>query len=242
MVAATQDGTLFLDEVGELPLTAQVKLLRLLQAKEYTVIGETRVTKSNARVVAATNRDLEDEVKKGRFREDLYYRLNVIQVELPPLRKRREDIAPLAHHFLRLCAQRTERPEVVAFTEDAVAAIVAHDWPGNIRELENTIKRAVLLTPGPIVGVDVLRLSLPRATAPVLSLLPPPARPAPDHQGIAIDLRATVDAYETKIVVRVLDSVGWNQRRAAALLGLQRTTLIEMMKRKGLLNPHRRVA
>lgn len=241
-VAAAEDGTLFLDEVGELPLSAQVKLLRLLQAREFTVVGTNRPSKSNARIVAATNRDLEVEVQKGRFREDLYYRLNVIPIELPPLRERRSDIASLAHHFLRLSAERSGARHVVGFSTAAIEALEACDWPGNIRALENCVERAVLLARGPIVDLDVLGPSLPKRAMPELAAIRPMAAPPASEPSLKIDFRASVDEFETKLLRQALDSVGWNQRRAAACLGLQRTTLIEMMKRKGLLVVQRRVA
>ncbi|MBV9946029.1 MAG: sigma-54-dependent Fis family transcriptional regulator, partial [Myxococcales bacterium] len=155
-VAAAEGGTLFLDEVGELPLQVQVKLLRLLQQREYSMVGDSKVIKSDVRIVAATNRDLEAEVNARRFREDLFYRLNVIHIELPALRDRPEDIEPLAKHFLNSCVARTGRFDVVGFSPEALGVLRAHAWPGNVRSLENTIERAVLLTAGPHVGVEDL--------------------------------------------------------------------------------------
>ena len=154
LVAAAEGGTLFLDEVGELPLAVQVKLLRLLQQREYTPLGETRATKCDVRIVAATNRDLEAEVKAGRFREDLYYRLNVIHVELPALRERVGDLGLLARHFCRVFAERSGRDDLRGLSDEAVAAIEAYPWPGNVRALENAIERGTLLARGPYVEAE----------------------------------------------------------------------------------------
>jgi sigma-54 specific flagellar transcriptional regulator A len=226
-VAAAEGGTLFLDEIGELPLSLQVKLLRLLQQREYSPVGDSRTHHCDIRVVAATNRDLEQEVAEGRFREDLYYRLNVIHVNLPPLRERAEDIEPLAEHFFRLCAGRCGRDDLTGLAPDALAAIKAHDWPGNIRALENAVEHAVLLAVGP----EVTAADLPSRVRGVegredgrnlLKELPQ----------AGIDLRATVEEYESRLIKQALDRTGWNKNRAAQLLGLNRTTLVEMIKRK----------
>ena len=231
-VAAAEGGTLFLDEVGELPLQVQVKLLRLLQQREYSMVGDSRVVKSDVRIVAATNRDLEVEVEARRFREDLFYRLNVIHIVLPALRDRPEDIEPLARHFLNSSVARTGRVDVVGFSPEALAFLRAHPWPGNVRSLENTIERAVLLTMGPLVTPDDLpeRMRQSSATMPVAQPATSSA-PLPDS---GIDLRAVVELYENRLIVQALERTGRNKNRAAQLLGLNRTTLVEMLKRKGL--------
>jgi DNA-binding NtrC family response regulator len=231
-VAAAEGGTLFLDEVGELPLQVQVKLLRLLQQREYTMVGDSRVTKCDVRIVAATNRDLEAEVKARRFREDLFYRLNVIHIELPALRERPEDIAPLARHFLNASVARTGRLDVVGFAPEALEVLSAHAWPGNVRSLENTIERAVLLTAGPLVSVEDLpeRLRLQSATLECAK----PAKSSAPLPEAGIDLRAVIESYENRLILEALERTGRNKNRAAQLLGLNRTTLVEMMKRKGL--------
>ena len=138
-VAAAEGGTLFLDEVGELPLQLQVKILRLLQQREYSPVGDARVVKCDVRIVAATNRDLDEEVARGRFREDLFYRLNVIHLHLPALRERAGDIPHLAEHFRKLHAERSGRADIVGFSPEALELLRASDWPGNIRALENAI-------------------------------------------------------------------------------------------------------
>jgi sigma-54 dependent transcriptional regulator, flagellar regulatory protein len=265
-VAAAEGGTLFLDEVGELSLSAQVKLLRLLQQREYTPIGETRPVACNVRVVAATNRDLEKEVAAGRFRQDLYYRLDVVHVHLPPLRERKNEIRPLIAHFFKLAVERTGRTDVIAFDPSVIAILEADEWPGNIRALENTIERAVLLARGPYIDMDCLPARLlaraallapPIPVAPPVVAQPPPSStqtttssllampprggsgkhrftlPPSTGDGI-VDLRAAVDMLESRLIRRALEQSKNNKQRAADLLGIKRTTLIDMMKRKGL--------
>ena len=227
-VAAAEGGTLFLDEIGELPLALQVKLLRLLQQREYSPVGDSRTLKCDIRVVAATNRDLEVEVTEGRFREDLYYRLNVIHVHLPPLRERADDVDLLANHFFRVCADRCGRDDLTNFSEDALAAIQAHDWPGNVRALENAVEHAVLLAVGPEVTSGDLP-SRVRGAGPTREDAKKLLRDLPQA---GIDLRATVEEYESGLIKQALDRTGWNKNRAAQLLGLNRTTLVEMIKRK----------
>jgi len=228
-VAAAEGGTLFLDEIGELPMLVQVKLLRLLQQREYSMVGETRITKSDIRIVAATNRDLEADVAAHRFREDLFYRLNVIHLELPALRERAEDIDLLAMHFLHACVARTGRRDVLGFTPEAFETLRGYAWPGNVRSLENTVERAVLLTVGPLVTV---------ADLPERMRQPSPApKPSESQQALperGIDLRAAVEQYENQLITQALERTGRNKNRAAQLLGLNRTTLVEMLKRKGI--------
>jgi sigma-54 dependent transcriptional regulator, flagellar regulatory protein len=256
LVASAEGGTLFLDEVGELPLAVQVKLLRLLQQREYTPVGESRALKADVRIVAATNRDLAREVKAGRFREDLYYRLNVIHVRLPALRERRSDIIPLARHFLRQTAERVGRPDVERFSIEAETRLAGRDWQGNVRELENVVERAVLLSPDAVVCEEcIIGLQPSRAPRPVSVLAPAPAlaapapapaparalssfravAPQPDADSTAeveIDLRAKVDAYENSLIRSALARHGNNKTKAAQSLGLHRTTFVEMLKRK----------
>ena len=254
LVAAAEGGTLFLDEIGELPLAVQVKLLRLFQQREYTPVGESRAVKADVRIVAATNRDLALEVKAGRFREDLYYRLNVIHVRIPALRDRRSDIAPLARHFLRTSADRVGRPDVSSFSDAALARLVARNWEGNVRELENVVERAVLLTPESIVHEESIVGMASRAPGPSSMFAPArapsmpatvarlqsgfPSARAPGAQDsfedAEIDLRAKVEAYESSLIRSALARHGNNKTKAAQSLGLHRTTLVEMIKRKQL--------
>ena len=147
---SAEGGTLFLDEIGDLPLELQPKLLRLLQERCYERVGETQTRASNVRILAATNRNLEAELAAGRFREDLYYRLNVIEVTVPPLRDRPGDILPLAEHLLRFFAKQNGKP-ISGFAEPVREAILRYPWPGNIRELRNAVERGVILAAGPVV-------------------------------------------------------------------------------------------
>jgi DNA-binding NtrC family response regulator len=227
LVAAAEGGTLFLDEVGELPLAVQVKILRLLQQREYSPVGESRSLKCDVRIVAATNRDLEQEVANGRFREDLYYRLNIIHLALPALRDRASDVEALANHFFKTSAERAGRMDLFGFTPEAMEALVAYEWPGNIRSLENVIERAVLLSQGPYIGLEALPERLrgePSPQSTHVSTLP---------EG-GIDVKQTIELYENELIRQALSKTGRNKNRAAQLLGVNRTTLVEMIKRKGL--------
>jgi sigma-54 specific flagellar transcriptional regulator A len=225
-VAQAEGGTLFLDEIGELPLALQAKLLRLLQQREYTPVGDNRTLRCDVRIVAATNRDLAREVAEGRFREDLYYRLNVIHLHLPPLRERMEDLDALVPHFFQSALEMAGRDDLVGCDEDAMDALRAHDWPGNVRELENTVQRAVLLAPGPWVRRSDLPVVLGerRSSAALVHRLP----------SDGINLRDAVEEYESNLIKQALERTSWNKNRAAQLLGLNRTTLVEMVKRKNL--------
>jgi len=223
-VAAAEGGTLFLDEIGELPLGLQVKLLRLLQAHEYSPVGDMRVYKANVRIVAATNIDLEQAVHESTFREDLYYRLNVVQLHMPPLRARLEDISPLVRHFLYKAREKTGRMDILGVSREAMELLVTWQWPGNVRELENTIERAVLLCGTSKIGPEDL---------------PPRVRGATTENRVGaalpqtgLDLRTAVEDFENGLIRQALDRTGWNKNQAAKLLGLNRTTLVEMIKRK----------
>ncbi|MEZ4440244.1 MAG: sigma-54 dependent transcriptional regulator [Polyangiaceae bacterium] len=232
-VAQAEGGVLFLDEIGELPLPLQAKFLRLLQQREYTPVGDNRTLKCDVRIVAATNRDLAEEVTAGRFREDLYYRLNVVSVALPPLRERMEDLSLLVEHFFDRAMQMSGRDDLIGFDDEALETLLSHDWPGNVRELENVVQRAVLLSPGPSIGSADLQGSLAsrRSSEDLVRMLP--------EEGI--NLREVVDAYENQLLRQALERTQWNKNRAAQLLGLNRTTLVEMVKRKQL-EPQARVA
>ncbi|HET8708198.1 MAG TPA: sigma-54 dependent transcriptional regulator, partial [Pseudomonadales bacterium] len=159
LVEAADGGTLFLDEIGELPLEAQARLLRLMQEKEVRRVGSTQARRINVRLVAATHRDLKQLSKEGRFREDLYYRLHVLELRLPPLRERGEDVVELANYLLQRSGERMGRPNV-RFTAEALDAIRSYSWPGNVRELENSVERAVILSDGETVGVELLSLDV----------------------------------------------------------------------------------
>jgi transcriptional regulator with GAF, ATPase, and Fis domain len=226
-IQAAEGGTLFLDEVGELPLSLQVKLLRVLQYKEYSPVGDGRVLNANIRVVAATNVDLEEAVREGKFREDLYYRLNVIHVKSPALKEREGDVRQLLAHFFDTATRRLGREDLTGITADAQAVLEEYEWPGNVRELENVLERAVLLSSGPEVGVRDLPerlLGRSRQSGNVNHALP----------DTGIDLRAAVESFENQLIQQALLRTGWNKKQAAGLLGINRTTLVEMLKRKGI--------
>ena len=243
LVAAAEGGTLFLDEVGELPLPVQVKLLRLLQQREYTPLGETQAVKCDVRIVAATNRRLDDEVKAGRFREDLYYRLNVIHLELPALRERRGDLKPLARHFCRLFSDRAGRGDLLGLSEAALSAIEAYPWPGNVRALENAIERGVLLARGPYVKPGDVFGHVARALAQKRVSEPPPP-PPPSRKVVSliprtlpengVDLFDAIELYQDSLVKQALARTNGNRNQAARLLKMNRTTLVERIRRRGL--------
>ncbi|HKC86724.1 MAG TPA: sigma-54 dependent transcriptional regulator [Blastocatellia bacterium] len=216
-----EGGTIFLDEIGETSAALQVKLLRALQEGEIRRVGATKSVKVDARVIAATNRNLEDEVKAGRFREDLYYRLSVITLRVPPLRERREDIPLLAHHFLRRTLEETGKR--VTLSEKALEALKNHDWSGNVRELENSIEHAVLHSRGQNITEDDLpaRLKAPRESPLTL------------EEKLFTGL-PTLEEVERRYLIHVLEAVNGNRTRAAEVLEIDRRTLYRMAERFGI--------
>jgi DNA-binding NtrC family response regulator len=220
-------GTLFLDEVGTMSTALQMKLLRVLQEREFERVGDSNSTKVDVRVIGATNSDLMKMVANGEFREDLYYRLNVIPVHVPPLRDRKDDIPLLVQHFLDKLAKdaggRGAKP--VTVSQDAMRQLMAYHWPGNVRQLENAIERAVAFTAGRgQIDVDDLSNEIQQAQEP-----PPPAAIALPDDGI--DLDAFVSNIERELIQRSLERTGGNKGAAARLLNLKRTTLVEKLKR-----------
>jgi DNA-binding NtrC family response regulator len=207
--ALAHGGTIFLDEIGAMTGILQGKLLRVLQEREFEPLGAERTEKIDVRVIAATNHDLRQMVSEGRFQEDLYYRLNVIPIEIPPLRERREDIPGLVEHFLRKHAQRTGK-RIDRIEESAVAALRSHDWPGNVRELENTIERAVVLCAGTVI--DLRGISLVGGPAPAASLP-------------SMALHQNVDWAERETIRRALEASGGVKKDAAALMGISQRAL-----------------
>ena len=215
-VSVAEGGTLFLDEIGDLPLPLQPKLLRLLQDRRYERVGETRTRACNVRIVSATNRSLEAEIASGRFREDLFYRLNVIDLTLPPLRERRADLLPLAEHLLRFFALQTGK-SVTGFTTEAKAAVLRYPWPGNVRELRNALERGVILSSGPEIGVA----DLPSVLA------------APIPGGIQLGARVTLEQLEAEHLRRILQSTPTIEE-ASNVLGIDPSTLYRKRKKYGL--------
>lgn len=210
-------GTLFLDEVSEMSLAMQVKLLRVLQERELTRVGGEEVLKVDVRLIAATNRDLLKEIEAGRFRDDLFYRLNVITLHVPPLRERKEDIPLLAQHFLGMFAERN-RKALKGFTPQAMDHLLRHDWPGNVRELMNSVERGVVLSRGEYLDVSDLALV---------------ARPG---TSVPADLSGQpLEEVEKAAIIRTLDQAGGNKSEAARRLGITRRTLHQKLKKFGLM-------
>jgi transcriptional regulator with PAS, ATPase and Fis domain len=222
-LAQAQGGTLFLDEIGELPLALQVKLLRMLQHREYSPVGDTRTIRADVRIVAATNVELEEAVAAGKFREDLYYRLNVIHVQVPALRDRREDIPLLVDHFLEHTGNKVGR-QGMTISHSAMQLLLAWSWLGNVRELENVIERAILLCPSNTIGQSDLPARIRG--------MPAAKTFSPELPDGGIELRVAVETFENELIRQALERTNWNKNQAARLLGLNRTTLVEMLKRK----------
>jgi len=225
---SAHEGTLFLDEVGTISPETQTKLLRVIQEREVRRVGGVESKVVDTRLVAATNTDLWSEVQAGRFREDLYYRLNVITIEMPPLRDRKEDIPLLAAHFLELYAKENER-DVQAFSPAAMDALAEYPWPGNVRELENAVERAVVLCPGATIEVE----ELPQAVRSGRSEPLPASELSPE----GIDFRQAVSSYQERLIREALRRTDGVQRQAARLLKLSPTTLNEMVHRLGIETP-----
>jgi transcriptional regulator with GAF, ATPase, and Fis domain len=218
-------GTLFLDEVGDIPPALQPKLLRVLQEQEFERLGSTRTHKVDVRLVAATHRDLTDMANRGEFRSDLYYRLNVFPVLLPPLRERREDIPALVSHFVGIYGRRLGR-EIEHIPSATLSALTSYQWPGNIRELQNLIERAVILS-----NEGVLPNPLPTSAPTRIVTTSPPTTTPP---------ATTLRDSERALILRTLEGVGWvigGPKGAATKLGLKRTTLIHKMQKLGITRP-----
>jgi two-component system response regulator PilR (NtrC family) len=219
------EGSIFLDEIGNINLETQAKLLRVIQEKEFMRLGSVDTIKVDVRIIAATNADLQKLMAESKFREDLFYRLNVITIQLPPLRRRREDIPLLINHFLQKYSDENKR-KVREVTPDAMRILMDHPWPGNVRELENTIERAVVLCTGDRVTTELLPdyLRYPVRTDQPAMIVP--------HDGIS--LKDAVSNYERAMILQSLELAHGVQKRAAELLQLKPSTLNEMMKRLGI--------
>jgi formate hydrogenlyase transcriptional activator len=218
-------GTLFLDEISEIPFAMQAKLLRVLQEQELERVGDIRSRKINVRIVAATNRDLKREVDAGRFRQDLYYRLSVFPIELPPLRERRDDIPPLAAHFVKQTARRMNRP-APRVTQTTMRQLTSHDWPGNVRELQNAIERAVILAQGSFLQFDWLQAANP----------PPAVLAEPPNTAAVLTIGELKQFERDNLTVALAQTGGkfFGPTGAAALLGMKPTTVISRIKALGL--------
>jgi two-component system response regulator GlrR len=208
-------GTLFLDEIGEMPLPLQVKLLRAIQEREIREVGAEYARKVDVRIITATNRDLRDAVKAGRFREDLYYRIQVVPLHVPPLRERRDDIPPLAQHFLDQCAARMNK-QIRGFTRDAMQKLMVHSWPGNVRELENVIEKAVVMDDQDMIPVD---------------LIPPLSQ---SGEGQLRPLTEAREEFEQNYLKELLKATSGNISRAAHIAGRYRADFYKLLKKYGL--------
>ena len=216
-------GTIFLDEIGTITPPTQAKLLRVIQEREFIPVGSEQTLKVDVRIIAATNADLARMVAEGTFREDLYYRLNVITIELPPLRRRPEDIPALVNYFLRRYGEENGKPNL-SLTPQALDVLSAYRWPGNVRQLENVVERAVVLCPGEVVDLDLL---------PNEVLTPQPSQ-APALPAEGLNLRDAVNEYTKALIEASLTRCGGVQRRAAQMLRLRPSTLNEMIRRLGI--------
>jgi transcriptional regulator with GAF, ATPase, and Fis domain len=228
-------GTIFLDEIGEMDLSLQVKILRVIQEKEFERVGGTKTQKVDVRIVAATNRDLEKEVAKGTFREDLFYRLNVIPINLPPLRERGEDILILAEYFLeKFCAQKGRKN--MSISPAAQELLLNYEWPGNVRELENFMERMTILCENTEIQPEDLPEKILKNTE-----LKPKQKPASssfswptikDMQSNKMDLKDFLERIEENLLIEALKQAQGVKNKAAEILGIKRTTLIEKLKKK----------
>lgn len=225
-----EGGTIFFDEIGDMSPHLQVKLLRVLQERKYEPVGSAKTFASNVRVIAATNVHLENAVRDGRFREDLYYRLNVIPIHIPALRERKMDIALLFHYFMELFNEG-KKEKLSGVTPEAMHTLSYYGWPGNIRELENLVERLAILKGGGIVDVS----DLPDKYRGIESANSAQANLNFSTEGM--DFNSAVDAFENALIIRALEKTGWNRNQAAMLLKLNRTTLVEKIKKKGLQQP-----
>jgi len=219
-------GTIFLDEVGDMSAILQTKILRVLQEREFERVGGQRTIKVDVRVIAATHRDLEEEITKGNFREDLYYRLNVIPVKIPPLRARKSDIPILIKHFLKNLSKKKGHL-VEGISNKAMEILINYHWPGNVRELENLIERLVILNGKGVIEKEDLPAAITRLS------------PKEDNTNVTlpetgIDLNTTVNQLEKELIIQALDKSNWVKNKAAKLLHLKRTTLVEKMKKNNI--------
>lgn len=227
------EGTIFLDEIGDMSPNLQVKLLRVLQEQKFERVGSTRTIKVDIRTIAATNKNLVSAVNKGTFREDLYYRLNVIPIKVPPLRHRKSDIPLLVDFFLKkFCKEK--RKHVKGFSSEAMDALFQYDWRGNVRELENLVERVIILANGEEIGVE----DIPESAEPIKErarTIKSLEATIPSEGGIRFD--HAVEEYEKKLILQALSETNWVTTKAAKLLNMNRTTLIEKMKKKKLRKP-----
>ena len=223
-------GSIFLDEIGDIPPETQVRLLRVIQEREFTPLGDTAPRRVDVRIIAATNIDLKDAVRQGTFREDLYYRLSVVPIELPPLRDRREDILPLAQHFTRKYNEENGRIVAEQIAPDVLALLESYSWPGNVRELENAIERAVVIAPGDDITKECLRPEISDPQSIVTTSHDGTSNAAVHDIARGVNFYEEVRRFEVDLIRRALEQTGGHQSRAARLLGMNATTLNSKIK------------
>ena len=223
-------GSIFLDEIGDIPPETQVRLLRVIQEREFTALGDTTPRRVDVRIIAATNIELKEAVKQGTFREDLYYRLAVVPIELPPLRDRREDILPLAQHFIAKYNEENGRQVSEQIAPDVLALLEAYTWPGNVRELENAIERAVVIAPHDEVSRECLRPEISDPQSVTATSQEGASFGAVQDLGRGINFYDQVRRFEIDLIRRALEQTGGHQSRAARLLGMNATTLNSKIK------------
>lgn len=222
-IESAEDGTVFLDEIGDMPAGLQTRLLRLLQDQEFYRVGGTQSIRTNVRFIAATNKDLKDAIRDGLFREDLFFRLNVISLTVPPLRKRPDDLPALVDHFIKLHGAKVAHRSF-SVSRDALEVMQDYHWPGNVRELENVLVRAVTLCPDDRIEPEHLGIPVPRR-------LPVDVTFSEDE---TLNYHAVMEQYSRKVLEEALRRAGWNQTKAAELLGLQRTYLTRLLRQRGV--------
>ncbi len=221
LLVAAAGGTFFLDEIGEMSPSTQVKLLRAIQEREVIPVGATKAVPVDVRIIAATNRDLEEEISRGAFRSDLYYRLNVIQLHLPPLRERTEDVPLLARYFLQKLSASRDGASPRTLTDQALEVLTRYDWPGNVRELENALERAAVLAKGDVISPEALPDRVREAPRQRLAAEEAPSNP-------------TMEVVERAYIQWVLQAEGGNKTRAAEVLGIDPSTLYRKLNRYGI--------
>ncbi len=223
---AAEGGTLLLDEIGDMSPSLQIKLLRVIQEMEYEPVGSSQTITADVRILSATNQNLPELIKEKRFRQDLYFRLNVVPIEVPPLRERREDIPLLVDHFLN--QQRRRYPELKGIDEFALKRLTNYDWPGNVRELEGLIERLAIMRREGWIAEEELPPELTGRSTDQPSITLP---------ADGVDFEGLVEGFESDLILQALEATSWNKNRAAKLLNLKRTTLVEKIRSKGLAKP-----
>jgi DNA-binding NtrC family response regulator len=223
-------GSIFLDEIGDIPPETQARLLRVIQEREFTPLGDTSPRRVDVRIIAATNVDLKEAVRQGTFREDLYYRLSVVPIELPPLRDRREDILPLAQHFIRKYNEENGRQVSEQLGPEVLALLENYAWPGNVRELENTVERAVVIAPGPEITRECLRQEISNPESVRAAMRDIGSAATGIDIGRGVNFYDEVRRFEIDLIRRALEQTGGHQSRAARLLGMNATTLNSKIK------------